>query len=153
MPDKQLMQAALALAKEAMRAGEVPVGAVVEKDGQIVGRGRNRREMSQNALYHAEVLAIEDACKTLGTWRLSGCGLYVTLEPCPMCMGAILNARIKTVVYGAEDEAAGCCGTAADLSKLKSYAYPLVFRGYMEEESRALLNAFFENLRNKRIYN
>lgn len=144
------MQEALLLAKQALDAGEVPVGAVVEKDGVILGRGRNCRERSQNALHHAEVLAIQQACAALGSWRLSDCRLYVTLEPCPMCMGAVLNARMHTVVYGADDEAAGCCGTAADLRNLKIYPQPLIYRGFMEEESRVLLKSFFEKLRIKR---
>ena len=98
------MHQALALAEEAAAEGEVPVGAVVVKDGEVVGRGRNRRELGKNALAHAEIEAIDEACRTLGGWRLSGCELYVTLEPCPMCAGAILNARISKVFYGAKDK-------------------------------------------------
>lgn len=150
LPEKSFMLAALALAREAGNAGEVPVGAVVEKDGYIIGRGRNRREETNNVLHHAEMLAISQACRALGTWRLSGCNLYVTLEPCPMCMGAILNARMETVVFGAEDAAAGCCGSAVDLRKLQIYAHPLVYRGYMEEDCRAVLKDFFHMLRRKK---
>ena len=111
LPEKRFMLRALSLAEEAAAAGEVPVGAVVVKDGQVIGEGRNRREEGRTALAHAEVEAIHRACQALGTWRLTGCDLYVTLEPCPMCTGAIINAHMDRVVYGADDERAGCCGT------------------------------------------
>ena len=104
MEDKEFMEAALALAKEATAEGEVPVGCVIVRNGQVVGRGRNRRETGKTALGHAEIEAIGDACKNLGGWRLWDCTLYVTLEPCPMCAGAIINARIPKVVFGASDE-------------------------------------------------
>lgn len=149
LPKKELMGRALALALEAAAAGEVPVGAVVVKDGRVIGEGRNRREAGKSALAHAELEAIAQACKALGTWRLTGCQLYVTLEPCPMCTGAIINAHIDTVVYGCDDERAGCCGTAADLFALPYSHRPLVYRGCREEECRALLQAFFRGLREK----
>ena len=149
LPKKELMGRALALAREGAAAGEVPVGAVVVKDGQVIGEGRNRREAGKSALAHAELEAIAQACKALGTWRLTGCQLYVTLEPCPMCTGAIINAHIDTVVYGCDDERAGCCGTAADLFALPYSHRPLVYRGCREEECRALLQAFFRGLREK----
>ena len=149
LPKKELMGRALALAREAAAAGEVPVGAVVVKDGQVIGEGRNRREAGKSALAHAELEAIAQACKALGTWRLTGCQLYVTLEPCPMCTGAIINAHIDTVVYGCDDERAGCCGTAADLFALPYNHRPLVYRGCREEECRALLQTFFRGLREK----
>ncbi|MBO5646768.1 MAG: hypothetical protein J6S59_06585, partial [Clostridia bacterium] len=110
----RFMQEALALAREAEAAGEIPVGCIIEKDGVIVGRGRNRRETDRTALGHAEIEAIAEACRKLGEWRLSGCRLFVTLEPCPMCAGAIINARISTVVFGAWDPRAGACGSVED---------------------------------------
>lgn len=149
MTHEDYMRQALALAREAAAAGEVPVGAVVVKDGQVIGEGRNRREAGKSALAHAELEAIAQACKALSTWRLAGCQLYVTLEPCPMCTGAIINAHIDTVVYGCDDERAGCCGTAADLFALPYSHRPLVYRGCREEECRALLQAFFRGLREK----
>ena len=147
IPQKIFMQEALRLAREAAAAGEVPVGAVVVKDGAIIGRGRNRRESAKTALAHAELEAIHQACQALGDWRLTGCQLYVTLEPCPMCAGAILNARVSTLVYGPDDENAGCAGTAADLFSLPYARRPQVYRGFREEECRALLGDFFRRLR------
>ncbi len=141
------MQAAIALARQAGQAGEVPVGAVITKDGQIVGTGQNRRESLQNALAHAEIEAISMACKTLGTWRLDDCTLYVTLEPCPMCAGAILNARISTVVYGANDPKRGACDSVGDLFRLSWYHRPELYAGICEAECRQLLSDFFTALR------
>ncbi len=141
------MLRALELAREAAACGEVPVGAVVIKAGEIVGEGRNRREAEQNALAHAELEAISQACKALGAWRLPDCQLYVTLEPCPMCAGAIINSHLGTVVYGTEDERAGCCGTATDLFTLPYSHRPEVYRGFYEAECRALLREFFQKLR------
>ena len=149
LPKKEYMRRALDLAREAAAAGEVPVGAVVVRQGQVLGEGRNRREAGRSALAHAELEAIAQACQRLGTWRLTGCQLYVTLEPCPMCAGAIINAHIDTVVYGADDERAGCCGTAADLFALPYSHRPEVYRGFFEEECRGLLLGFFQNLRNE----
>ena len=141
------MLRALELAREAAGQGEVPVGAVVVQNGVIIGEGFNRREEQQNALAHAEMLAISQACEALHTWRLSGCALYVTLEPCPMCTGAIINAHIDTVVFGAEDDRAGCCGTAANLFTLP-YSYKAeVYPGFYEAEAKALLRSFFQKLR------
>ena len=111
MEHEEYMRQALELARLAMAEGEVPVGCVIVRDGAVVGRGRNRRETAQTALGHAELEAIAQACRTLGGWRLAGCALYVTLEPCPMCAGAIINARIPAVYYGAKDDKAGCCGS------------------------------------------
>lgn len=139
---------ALELAAQAAADGEVPVGAVVVKNGTVIGEGRNRREKGKNALAHAELEAISMACQALGTWRLTGCELYVTLEPCPMCTGAVINSHIDKVVYGADDERGGCCGTVIDLFSLPYSHRPEVFRGFLEEEARRLLHSFFLQLRN-----
>lgn len=147
---EKYMKAALRLAQKAADEGEVPVGAVVVCDGKIVGRGRNRRETKKNALLHAEVEAIGKACKKLGGWRLHRCDLYVTLEPCPMCAGAIINARIKTVYYGAPDPKAGSCGTLTDLFALPYNHKPAVVAGLLEEECAEMLRTFFKDLREKR---
>lgn len=147
---EKYMKAALRLARKAAEEGEVPVGAVVVCDGQIVGRGRNRREGKKNALHHAEIEAIGKACKKLGGWRLHKCDLYVTLEPCPMCAGAIINARIKTVYYGAPDPKAGSCGTLVNLFALPYNHKPAVFAGVLEDECADVLRAFFRALRERR---
>ncbi len=147
LPQRAPMLRALELAREAEQAGEVPVGAVVVREGAVLGEGRNRRESAQSALAHAEIEAIHQACQALGTWRLAGCQLYVTLEPCPMCAGAAVNARIQRIIYGADDPAAGCCGTAADVISLPGTHQAELYRGYMEEECRTLLSRFFQSLR------
>ena len=147
MEDKVFMDAALELAREAMAEGEVPVGCVIVRDGQIVGRGRNRRETDKTALGHAEIEAIAHACKNLGGWRLWECTLYVTLEPCPMCAGAIINARIPRVVYGAADAKNGACGSVCDLFSMDFNHRPKVEKGINEEECAALLTEFFQQLR------
>lgn len=143
------MDQAIELAKEAAKEGEVPVGAVVVIDGRIVGRGRNRRETDKNALAHAEIEAINEACKTLGGWRLWQCDMYVTLEPCPMCTGAIINSRIKRLVYGASDSKAGSCGSVVNLFSLPYNHKPEVISGLKQEECAALLSDFFKRLRKK----
>ncbi len=134
LPEKRFMERALELAREAGEAGEVPVGAVIVSGGQVIGEGRNRRESLGNALAHAEIEAIARACERLGTWRLSECQLYVTLEPCQMCAGAAYNARVERVVFGAESPEAGT---------LKIPAYP----GFMEDEARQILRDFFARQR------
>ena len=145
--DEQMMRLALELAAEAGAEGEVPVGAVVTLGDRIVGRGRNRREGAKNALCHAELEAIDGACRTLGGWRLWQCVLYVTLEPCPMCAGAILNARIPTVVYGAREAKSGSCGSVIDLF-FENYGFqPRVYGGVRQEECAAVLRRFFEQRR------
>ena len=144
------MREAIKLANEAAAEGEVPVGAVIVKDDRIVGTGRNRREIGKDALAHAEVEAISQACRTLGGWRLSGCTLYVTLEPCPMCAGAIINARLDAVVYGASDAKAGSCGSVVDLFELPYNHRPHCIRGVLKDECTALLSDFFAKLRQKR---
>ena len=147
MEDRDFMQAALALAKEAAAEGEVPVGCVIVRKGQIVGRGRNRRETGKTALGHAEIEAISEACQALGGWRLWECTLYVTLEPCPMCAGAIINARIPRVVYGASDAKAGSCGSVCNLFSMEYNHHPTVEKGLLEAECAALLQEFFSELR------
>ncbi len=149
MNDEFFMDQAIELAKEAAKEGEVPVGAVVVIDGRIVGRGRNRRETGKNALAHAEIEAINEACKTLGGWRLWQCDMYVTLEPCPMCTGAIINSRIKRLVYGASDSKAGSCGSVVNLFSLPYNHKPEVISGLKQEECAALLSDFFKRLRKK----
>ena len=147
MEDSKYMEEAIALAKEAAAEGEVPVGCVIVRGDTVVGRGRNRRERDKTALGHAEIEAISDACKNLGGWRLWDCTLYVTLEPCPMCAGAIVNARIPRVVYGARDAKNGACGSVCDLFSMEFNHHPAVEVGIREEECTALLQEFFRNLR------
>ena len=144
------MREALLLAQEAAADGEVPVGCVITLEDRIVGRGRNRREKVKTALAHAELEAIGEACRTLGGWRLWQCELFVTLEPCPMCSGAIINSRIKRVVYGAADTKAGCCGSVTDLFAMPFNHHPVVEKGLREAEAQQLLQAFFVSLREKR---
>lgn len=147
MTDTEAMHEALALAREAADEGEVPVGCIVTDGEHIVGRGRNRRETCKSALAHAELEAIAEACRTLGGWRLWRCTLYVTLEPCPMCAGAIINSRIRRVVYGAADTKAGCCGSVTDLFAMPFNHHPVVEQGLRAEEAQELLQAFFKDLR------
>ena len=151
MTDTELMREALREAELAAALGEVPVGAVVARNGEIVARAHNLRESGKNATYHAELLAIDAACRALGGWRLWQCELFVTLEPCPMCSGAIINSRLRRVVYGAQDPKAGCCGSLTDLFALPFNHHPVVEQGLLEEESAALLRQFFARLRAKRL--
>lgn len=147
MEDLKFMDEALALAAQAAAEGEVPVGCVIVRDGNIVGRGRNRRERGKSALAHAEIEAIHEACTKLGGWRLWDCTLYVTLEPCAMCAGAILNARIPRVVFGASDAKFGACGSVCSLFSMDFNHHPTVEAGIREQEAAALLQEFFRNLR------
>lgn len=153
MEDTRYMRMAMELARQAALEGEVPVGAVIVQqnpDGErVVGQGRNRRETGKHALAHAEIEAIDQACRTLGGWRLPRCTLYVTLEPCPMCAGAIINARIDRVVFGASDPKAGCCGSVVNLFELPFNHRPELTGGVLAEECGALLSDFFKNLRQK----
>ncbi len=147
--DIYFMKRAISRAKAAAKCGEVPIGAIIVKDGKIISSGRNMRESKNNALHHAEVIAIDRACKKLNAWRLTDCTLYVTMEPCPMCAGAIVNARIKRVVYGCYDKKAGALGSVFDLSD-----YPLnhkyeITSGILEKECAALLSDFFAELRKR----
>ena len=147
MDDRYFMEEALKLAAEAAAEGEVPVGCVIVRGDEIVGRGRNRREQDKTALAHAEIEAIGEACRNLGGWRLWECTLYVTLEPCPMCAGAIINARIPRVVYGASDQKCGACGSVCSLFSMEFNHHPAVESGIREEECARLLKDFFKNLR------
>lgn len=147
---EKYMKAALRLAKKAADEGEVPVGCVVVCDGVIVGRGRNRREGKKDALCHAELEAIHKACRKLGGWRLHRCDLYVTLEPCPMCTGAIINARIRRLYYGAPDPKAGSCGTLTDLFSFGYNHRPEVVGGVMGDACAEQLRSFFRALRERK---
>ncbi len=148
--EERFMRLALSLAKKAAAEGEVPVGAVIVQDGRIVGQGRNRREVAKHALAHAELLAIDEACRTLHGWRLPRSTLYVTLEPCPMCAGAILNARIDRVVFGAYDEKAGSFGSVVNLAAYPYNHHPILEGGVLGAECKELLSRFFEELRQKK---
>lgn len=145
--DIDFMNMALDLARKAAAEGEVPVGAVVVRDGQVIGTGRNRREVCGNALAHAELEAINEACQRLGGWQLVGCTLYVTLEPCPMCAGAIINSRIERVVQGAMNPKAGSCGSLINLFDIPYNHHPKVVSGVCADEACLLLKEFFQSLR------
>ncbi len=145
--DRKFMKLALDEAKIAFSKGEVPVGAVIVKNGEVIASCHNLREQKQNALSHAEMEVINLACEKLGSWRLDDCELYVTLEPCPMCTGAIINARIKTVIFGAYDSKMGCMDSVINLCDYPFNHKVEVYGGIMEEECLALLQEFFKNLR------
>lgn len=144
------MKRALELADKAAELGEAPIGCVIVKDGKIVGEGYNRREVDKTALGHAELSAIADACKNLGGWRLFDCDLYVTLEPCPMCAGAIINARIERVIFGAHDPKAGSCGSIVNLFDLPYNHKPEIISGVLEDECSKKLKGFFKALRDSK---
>lgn len=144
---ESFMDQALELARQAAALGEIPVGALVVKEGEILGRGFNRRETDADATAHAEMLAIRQACQTLGNWRLAGCTLFVTLEPCPMCTGAILQSRLSQVVFGAFDPRAGCCGSLLALTEEDFECHPALYGGVKEQECLALLQSFFARRR------
>ena len=147
MSDAEYMAIALGLARKAAELGDVPVGAVVVKDGQIIAEGYNERVFCGSATSHAEVLAIERACAKLGSWRLSGCTLYVTLEPCPMCAGAIINSRIDRVVFGAKDAKAGCFGSLINFNSYPFNYKPTLTEGVCADDCARLLSEFFEKRR------
>ncbi len=151
IPDREAFMAqALVLAEEAAAAGEVPVGCVITgPEGTVIASGRNRREQDNDACAHAELLAIRDACKVLGDWRLSDCTLYVTLEPCPMCAGAIINARVPTIVYGAKDDLTGSCGSVLNLFEERYPHKPAIYGGVKQEECAKVLSDFFKKVREK----
>lgn len=146
-PDPKFMSQAIKYAKLASRRGEVPVGAVIVKDGQIISFGYNRRESGRNSLLHAEIIAINRACKKLDGWRLSGCDLYVTLEPCPMCAGAIINSRIENVYFGASDAKSGAMGSVINMTDFQFNFKPFLHKGILQEECADLLKEFFQSLR------
>ena len=149
MEHPDYMDEALALAREAAEAGEVPVGCViVGPQGTVIGRGRNRREEENDATAHAEIEAIREACAAMGDWRLEGCALYVTLEPCPMCAGAIINARVPEVFFGAREAQSGACGSVIDLFFERFGHAPRVSAGLRGEDCAALLRDFFQSKRN-----
>ena len=143
----EFMAVAIENAKKAAQLGEVPVGAVIVKENKIIACGYNKRELKQNALSHAETEAINDACEALGSWRLDGCTMYVTLEPCPMCAGAIIGSRIERVVFGAYDEKGGAMGGVCNLCDMDFMNRPQVTGGFMEKECSAVLTEFFGTLR------
>ena len=145
--DKKFMLRAIELSKIAFEKGEVPVGAVIVKEGKIIGEGYNMREEKQNALSHAETEAINNACKTIGSWRLEDCEMYVTLEPCPMCTGAIINSRIKTVIFGAFDKNAGCMDSVINLCDYPFNHKVEIYAGIMEDECKKILTSFFAQMR------
>ena len=147
MNHEQYMRRALELAMEAQAEGDVPVGCVIVRNGEIVGEGRNRREERGDATAHAELEAIRDACARTGSWRLHGCTLYVTLEPCPMCAGGIINARVDTVRYGTRDDKAGACGSVLNLFEERFNHHPRLYRGPLERECQEILQDFFQGLR------
>lgn len=147
IPNNRFMREAIKLAELAESQGEVPIGAVIVKNGEIIASGYNRRETEKNALLHAELCAIGEACKKLASWRLEGCDLYVTLEPCPMCAGAIINSRIEHIIFGAYDEKAGSCKSVISLFDLPYNHKPEVWGGILEEECKNLLTEFFRKKR------
>ena len=147
MNHEEYMRRAMELAAQAAARGDVPVGCVIVKDGEIVGEGRNRREENGDATAHAELEAIRDACEKLGSWRLHGCTMYVTLEPCPMCAGGIINSRIHTVRYGARDDKAGACGSVLNLFEERFNHKPRLYGRLLEDECAGQLQTFFEKLR------
>lgn len=148
MDEQFFMLHAIKQAKKAENLGEVPIGAVIEKDGKIIARAYNKREINMCAAAHAEMLAIEKACKKLNNWRLAGCTLYVTLEPCPMCAGAAINARIERVVFGAPNPQSGACGTKLNLPEMNLLNHtPCVTGGILEENCKDLMTAFFKKAR------
>ena len=141
------MQIALEAAREAARLGEIPVGACIIREGEILAVGYNTRETQRDPLGHAEINAIRQACQQLGSWRLDGCVLYVTLEPCPMCAGGIINARVDTVRYGTRDDKAGACGSVLNLFEERFNHHPRLYRGPLERECQEILQDFFQGLR------
>lgn len=147
--DEYFMKKALEEAKKSELEAEVPIGAVVVFENQIISTGRNKRETTNNALHHAEIEAIYKACKKLNRWRLIGCSIYVTLEPCPMCAGAIINSRIEKVVYGTDDPKAGSCGTVVNLFDLPYNHKPIVVKDILKTECSSILTEFFKKLRNR----
>ena len=148
--NEKFMKIALQQAVKAAKINEVPIGAVIVMNNKIISKGYNKRECKKNALLHAEIIAIEKACKKLKSWRLSDCELYVTLEPCPMCMGAIINSRISKVVFGAYDKKAGSCGSVVNLNDYPYNHHPEIIGSVLEKECSSILSDFFSTLRKKK---
>lgn len=148
--DEYFMKKALIEAKKALSENEVPIGALVVYENKIISAGRNKREIQKNSLCHAEIEAIHNACTKLARWRLTDCTIYITLEPCPMCAGAIINSRISRVVYGASDPKAGSCESLINLFELPYNHKPLVVGGVLRKECSLILTNFFKDLRNKK---
>ena len=152
--DEKFMKEAIRQAKKAAAIGETPIGAVIVQDGKIIARGYNKRETKKNALLHAEIIAIDKACRRLGGWRLPRCDIYVTLEPCPMCSGAIINSRIDNVYFGAYDKKSGCAGSAVNLFEKGMFNHDVnVTGGIMEDECARILSDFFKDLRERKKEN
>ena len=148
MTHEDYMRLALEEGRLALATGDVPVGCVIiDPDGAVIGRGHNKREADHSALAHAEVEAIRQACETLGSWRLHGCTMYVTLEPCPMCAGAIINARISTLVYGAREPLSGSCASIINLFEERYPSHPAIYAGVLAEECAAVMGEFFQRMR------
>ena len=147
MDHQDYMRRALELAQQAREQGDVPVGCVIVRDGEIIGEGRNRREEHGDATAHAEMEAIREACKRTGSWRLHGCTMYVTLEPCPMCAGGIINARVDEVRYGTREDKMGCCGSVLNLFEERFNHKPRLYKGPLAEECEEVLQEFFQKLR------
>ncbi len=150
MEDMKWMELAISEAEKALEEGEVPVGAVVVRDGILLGAGHNVRESRRTPMGHAEIIAMDRAARTLGDWKLKGCTLYVTLEPCVMCTGACIQARLSRIVFGAYDPKAGCCGSVTDLTALHLDSEPDIFGGLLEERCQQLLDTFFDALRTEK---
>ena len=147
---EKYMRQAMKLARKAAELGEVPIGCVIEYQGKIIGRGYNRRKTDKNTLAHAEIIAIRKACKNMGDWRLEDCTLYVTLEPCQMCAGAIVQARVKKVVIGCMNPKAGCAGSILNVLQMEEFNHQVeIERGVLEGECSAMLTEFFKSLRKK----
>ncbi|HPX31890.1 MAG TPA: nucleoside deaminase [Erysipelotrichaceae bacterium] len=154
MKKKYYMEEALKEARKALEKNEVPIGAVIVCNGEIIGKGHNSRENENSVVGHAEIKAIEQACKNLGSWKLDGCSIFVTIEPCPMCAGAIMQSRITNVYYGAGDEKSGAFGSVFDLTTIQGFAhYPHVRKQIMEKECSELMHSFFKNIRAKQQKN
>lgn len=148
MEHEKYMRMALELAQKAFTEGEIPVGCVIaDENGKVIGRGHNARESTHSALGHAELAAISEACNTRADWRLDGCTIYVTLEPCPMCAGAVINARIPCVVFGAKENNFGSCGSVIDLFSERYGHHPAVYGGILEKECTTLMTEFFNKMR------
>lgn len=151
MNNEKWMKEAIKQAKKAAQKDEVPIGCVIVKDDQIIARAYNKREMKQCSTAHAEILAIEKACKKLGSWRLEDCDLYVTLEPCPMCSGAIIQSRIRNVIFGAYDPKGGCMGSNMNINDVRGFNhYPDIEGGILQDECSCLLKEFFKAKRKKK---